>query len=62
MNSRTCGYSLPDALEPEVVLAETDVGGYLGANLVPIFGLAALIVILMLRPTGLFATSTGRQV
>ena len=38
------------------------VGGYLGANLVPIFGLAALIVILMLRPTGLFATSTGRQV
>ena len=38
------------------------VGGYLGANLVPIFGLGALIVILMLRPTGLFATSTGRQV
>jgi branched-chain amino acid transport system permease protein len=38
------------------------VGGYLGSNLVPIFGLAALIVILMLRPTGLFATSTGRQV
>jgi branched-chain amino acid transport system permease protein len=38
------------------------VGGYLGSNLVPIFGLAALIVILMFRPTGLFATSTGRQV
>jgi len=38
------------------------VGGYLGSNLVPIFGLAALIVILMLRPSGLFATSTGRQV
>jgi branched-chain amino acid transport system permease protein len=38
------------------------VGGYLGSNLVPIFGLAALIVILMLRPTGLFAASTGRQV
>jgi branched-chain amino acid transport system permease protein len=38
------------------------VGGYLGSNLVPIFGLAALIVILMLRPTGLFATITGRQV
>jgi branched-chain amino acid transport system permease protein len=38
------------------------VGGYLGSNLVPIFGLAALIVILMFRPTGLFAASTGRQV
>jgi branched-chain amino acid transport system permease protein len=38
------------------------VGGYLGSNLVPIFGLAALIVILMLRPTGLFAASTSRQV
>src|SRR5215467_4539156 len=38
------------------------VGGYLGSNLVPIFGLAALIVVLMIRPSGLFATSTGRQV
>jgi branched-chain amino acid transport system permease protein len=38
------------------------VGGYLGSNLVPIFGLAALIVILMLRPTGLLAASTSRQV
>jgi branched-chain amino acid transport system permease protein len=38
------------------------VGGYLGSNLVPIFGLAALIVILMVRPTGLFAASTGRRV
>ena len=38
------------------------VGGYLGSNLVPIFGLAALIMILMFRPTGLFASSTGRQV
>jgi branched-chain amino acid transport system permease protein len=38
------------------------VGGYLGSNLVPIFGLAALIVILMIRPTGLFAASTGRRV
>jgi branched-chain amino acid transport system permease protein len=38
------------------------VGGYLGSNLVPIFGLAALIVILMIRPSGLFATSTSRQV
>jgi branched-chain amino acid transport system permease protein len=38
------------------------VGGYLGPNLVPIFGLAALIVILMLRPSGLFSVSTTRQV
>ncbi len=38
------------------------VGGYLGSNLVPIFGLAALIVILMFRPSGLFAASTSRQV
>jgi len=38
------------------------VGGYLGSNLVPIFGLAALIVILMIRPSGLFSVSTSRQV
>jgi hypothetical protein len=29
---------------------------------VPIFGLAALIVILMIRPSGLFSVSTSRQV
>jgi branched-chain amino acid transport system permease protein len=38
------------------------VGGYLGPNLVPIFGLGALIVILMLRPSGLFSAHTVRQV
>ena len=38
------------------------VGGYLGPNLVPIFGLAALIVILMIRPSGLFSVSASRQV
>jgi branched-chain amino acid transport system permease protein len=38
------------------------VGGYLGSNLVPIFGLAALILVLMVRPSGLFATRAGRQV
>ena len=38
------------------------VGGYLGSNLVPIFGLAALIVILMIRPSGLFSVSASRQV
>ena len=38
------------------------VGGYLGSNLMPIFGLAALIVILMIRPSGLFSASPSRQV
>ena len=38
------------------------VGGYLGPNLVPIFGLAALIVVLMIRPSGLFSASSSRQV
>ena len=37
-------------------------GGYLGSNLVPLFGLAALITVLMLRPSGLFSSSHGRQV
>jgi branched-chain amino acid transport system permease protein len=37
-------------------------GGYLGSDLVPLFGLAALTVVLMLRPSGLFAASSGRQV
>lgn len=38
------------------------VGGYLGSDLVPIFGLAALTVVLMLRPSGLFATAGTRRV
>ena len=38
------------------------VGGYLGSQLVQIFGLAALILVLMIRPTGLFAASATRQV
>ena len=38
------------------------VGGYLGSNLVPIFGLPALILVLMVRPSGLFATHADRQV
>jgi branched-chain amino acid transport system permease protein len=38
------------------------VGGYLGSDLVPIFGLAALTVVLMLRPSGLFAAASTRQV
>ncbi len=38
------------------------VGGYLGSDLVPIFGLAALTVVLMVRPSGLFAARGTRQV
>jgi branched-chain amino acid transport system permease protein len=38
------------------------VGGYLGSGLVPLFGLAALTVVLMVRPSGLFAARAGRQV
>ncbi len=38
------------------------VSGYLGADLVPIFGLAALTVVLMVRPSGLFSPATARQV
>jgi branched-chain amino acid transport system permease protein len=37
-------------------------GGYLGAQLVQIFGLAALILVLMVRPTGLFSARATRQV
>jgi branched-chain amino acid transport system permease protein len=38
------------------------VGGYLGSDLVPLFGLAALTVVLMVRHSGLFAARAGRQV
>jgi branched-chain amino acid transport system permease protein len=38
------------------------VGGYLGADLVPLFGLAALTAVLMIRPSGLFAATSTRQV
>jgi branched-chain amino acid transport system permease protein len=38
------------------------VSGYLGADLVPIFGLAALTVVLMVRPSGLFSPAAARQV
>ena len=38
------------------------VGGYLGSQLVDIFGLAALVVVLMVRPSGLFSTTATRQV
>lgn len=38
------------------------VGGYLGSDLETLFGFGALIVVLMIRPSGLFSASTGRQV
>jgi len=37
-------------------------GGYLAADLVPVFGLAALALVLMLRPSGLLGAATSRQV
>ncbi len=36
--------------------------GYLGSQLVDIFGLAALLIVLMVRPSGLFSTTATRQV
>ncbi len=38
------------------------VGGYLGSDLVPLFGLAALALVLMVRPSGLFSPAATRQV
>jgi branched-chain amino acid transport system permease protein len=38
------------------------VGGYLGSDLVLLFGLAALAVVLMVRPSGLFSPAATRQV
>jgi branched-chain amino acid transport system permease protein len=38
------------------------VSGYLGSALVPLFGLAALTVVLMIRPAGLFSPAPARQV
>jgi len=37
-------------------------GGYLGAPVVNLFGLAALLLVLMLRPTGLFSAVSVRRV
>jgi branched-chain amino acid transport system permease protein len=36
--------------------------GYLGSDVVLLFGLAALILVLMIRPSGLFSTTTTRRV
>jgi branched-chain amino acid transport system permease protein len=37
-------------------------GGYLGSQVVNLFGLAALLLVLMLRPNGLFSAAPARQV
>lgn len=37
-------------------------GGYLGSQVVSVFGLAALVLVLMLRPNGLFSSSSIRRV
>jgi branched-chain amino acid transport system permease protein len=36
--------------------------GYLGSDVVLLFGLAALILVLMIRPSGLFSTTASRRV
>jgi branched-chain amino acid transport system permease protein len=36
--------------------------GYLGSDVVLLFGLAALILVLMIRPSGLFSAATSRRV
>jgi branched-chain amino acid transport system permease protein len=56
--------SPPGAIAGGLILgvALNYVGGYLGGNLVPLFGLAALVVILMLRPSGLFSPRETRRV
>ena len=38
------------------------VGGYLGSDLVLVFGLAALLLVLMVRPSGLFSPAAARKV
>jgi len=37
-------------------------GGYLGSNVVLLFGLAVLVLVLMIRPSGLFSTAASRRV
>ena len=37
-------------------------GGYIGNDLVLVYGLVALILVLMVRPSGLFSTTTARRV
>jgi branched-chain amino acid transport system permease protein len=43
-------------------IALSYVGGYLGSDLVEVFGLIVLVLVLMVRPSGLFSTTATRQV
>jgi branched-chain amino acid transport system permease protein len=43
-----------------VVLSYAD--GYLGSNLVLVYGLVALVLVLMIRPSGLFSSAATRRV
>jgi len=43
-------------------LATSYAGGYLGSSQVDLFGLAILVLVLMVRPAGLFSPSATRQV
>jgi branched-chain amino acid transport system permease protein len=43
-----------------VVLSYAD--GYLGSNLVLVYGLAVLVLVLMIRPSGLFSAAATRRV
>jgi branched-chain amino acid transport system permease protein len=43
-------------------LALSYVGGYLGGDLIALGSLAALALVLMIRPSGLFSTATARRV
>jgi branched-chain amino acid transport system permease protein len=43
-------------------LVTSYVGGYLGSSVVDLFGLLVLILVLMVRPAGLFSPSATRQV
>jgi branched-chain amino acid transport system permease protein len=38
------------------------VGGYIGSDVVELAGLAALVIVLMVRPSGLFSSAAVRRV
>jgi branched-chain amino acid transport system permease protein len=43
-------------------VALSNVSGYAGSSLVPLAALAILVVVLMVRPSGLFSASKERRV
>jgi branched-chain amino acid transport system permease protein len=56
--------SPPGAVVGGIVLglATSYVSGYEGASLVPLAALAILVIVLMIRPTGLFSATKERRV